>query len=303
MTSHEESRIPRNVLIVRTGGLGDCILTLPAVSLLGERFPGARFHVLGNGAMLDIARLAGGFESLRPFDEAGFASLFSGAEPGDFLRSYFSRFDDVRFFSAADPVMIARTVTAAGAGFCTVLDPRPPEGFRGHAASHLQTIAGERQASPPELPELPPGAFAPDVIPRLVIHPGSGSVRKTWPVERFVALAERWEGDLLFLLGPAEEERGVSRRIPSRFAVLRSRTIREAAETLARSALHLGCDSGTSHLAALCGTPSVVLFGPSDPAVWRPLGKKTTVMRPSSGLLEDIGVEEVLKTLRERAGS
>ena len=34
----------------------------------------------------------------------------------------------------------------------------------------------------------------------------------------------------------------------------------------------VGNDSGVSHLAAAVGAPGVVIFGPTDPARWRPLG-------------------------------
>jgi ADP-heptose:LPS heptosyltransferase len=35
---------------------------------------------------------------------------------------------------------------------------------------------------------------------------------------------------------------------------------------------YLGNDSGVSHLAGLCGARSIVLFGPTNPQVWHPLG-------------------------------
>ena len=34
----------------------------------------------------------------------------------------------------------------------------------------------------------------------------------------------------------------------------------------------VGNDSGVSHLAAAVGAPGVVIFGPTDPARWRPIG-------------------------------
>jgi heptosyltransferase-3 len=46
----------------------------------------------------------------------------------------------------------------------------------------------------------------------------------------------------------------------------------ELARRLAGCGLFLGHDSGVSHLAAAVGTPCVLLFGPSDPAIWAPPG-------------------------------
>lgn len=52
----------------------------------------------------------------------------------------------------------------------------------------------------------------------------------------------------------------------------------ETAGLLRRAAIYVGPDTATSHLAAACGTPSVVLFGPTDPRLWAPL--------PRAGLAE-----------------
>ena len=43
---------------------------------------------------------------------------------------------------------------------------------------------------------------------------------------------------------------------------------------LARARLYIGNDSGISHLAAAVGTPTIVLFGPTDPAIWAPRGSR-----------------------------
>jgi heptosyltransferase-3 len=47
----------------------------------------------------------------------------------------------------------------------------------------------------------------------------------------------------------------------------------ETADLLRVAKLYVGPDTATSHLAAACGTPSVVLFGPTDPRLWGPLPK------------------------------
>jgi hypothetical protein len=49
------------------------------------------------------------------------------------------------------------------------------------------------------------------------------------------------------------------------------RAAREVVEALAGAAAYVGNDSGPSHLAGALGTAGVVLFGPTDPARWRPL--------------------------------
>ncbi len=81
--------------------------------------------------------------------------------------------------------------------------------------------------------------------------------------------------------GPGEDERayvrqvlaGVATQVIDACGQLR---IAQTADLLRRAALFVGPDTATTHLAAACGTPSVALFGPTDPRLWGPL--------PSSGL-------------------
>jgi len=47
---------------------------------------------------------------------------------------------------------------------------------------------------------------------------------------------------------------------------------------LARARVYIGNDSGISHLAAAVGTPVLALFGPTDPAVWAPRGRRVRVL-------------------------
>jgi ADP-heptose:LPS heptosyltransferase len=55
--------------------------------------------------------------------------------------------------------------------------------------------------------------------------------------------------------------------------------VRLLAGVLSRVDLFLGHDSGVAHLSALVGTPTVAMFGPTDPARWAPRGPAVTVIR------------------------
>jgi len=50
---------------------------------------------------------------------------------------------------------------------------------------------------------------------------------------------------------------------------------------LSGAVFFMGCDSGVSHVAAAMKVPSIVVFGPTDPAVWAPLGEHVTIYRDS----------------------
>ncbi len=103
-----------------------------------------------------------------------------------------------------------------------------------------------------------------------VIHPGSGSKKKN-PHQNFFLLLEEFlkkQGyKTVFLLGPAEKERRI---------LFKNHIYLE--EPL-KSSLYIGLDSGVSHLASYLGLPSLVIFGPSDPFIWHPIGEHVQIIR------------------------
>jgi ADP-heptose:LPS heptosyltransferase len=129
----------------------------------------------------------------------------------------------------------------------------------------------------------------------VVLHPGSGSVEKNWPAERFAALAEalacQHGASVVVTFGPADEAARAAFAGTSAH-LLDSPPLLELAALLRRAALYVGNDSGISHLAGLRGTPTLALFGPTDPALWRPLGRAVVVIRRQP--LEGLGLGEVL---------
>jgi ADP-heptose:LPS heptosyltransferase len=81
---------------------------------------------------------------------------------------------------------------------------------------------------------------------------------------------------VLLLSGPAEEEWSPSAPFD---AHAHNQRLDRVAALLRRAHRYLGNDSGVSHLAGLAGCRGVVLFGPSDPDTWGPLGGRLCVVR------------------------
>jgi ADP-heptose:LPS heptosyltransferase len=126
----------------------------------------------------------------------------------------------------------------------------------------------------------------------LALHPGSGSRTKNWPFDRFAEAARRLVGGRpwLLVLGPAEEDIAP----PPDAVSARGLALRTLGAVLARAGLFLGNDSGVSHLAAAAGTRTLVLFGPTDPAQWSPVGRCVLALRPATRDLADLEVDEVV---------
>ena len=124
----------------------------------------------------------------------------------------------------------------------------------------------------------------------VVIHPGSGSKKKVWPVERFLEVVrylQRHVGSrILIVLGPAEgpEVQKAFEVIewdmgPSAPILLKGLSLLELTSMVKKCRLFMDNDSKITHMAAALGVPTVAIFGPSDPKVWSPRGKKVVVVR------------------------
>jgi heptosyltransferase-2 len=63
------------------------------------------------------------------------------------------------------------------------------------------------------------------------------------------------------------------------------------------NSIFIGHDSGISHLAAAAGAKCILLFGPTDPAVWAPLNANVHILRAPDGELRKLNVDLVHEAL------
>ncbi len=140
----------------------------------------------------------------------------------------------------------------------------------------------------------------------VVLHPGSGSLRKNWPLTRFIELAGRLVASRVaqpvFLLGEAEDtaQETLVRAAPD-VPVLSGLDLAEVAAILSLADAYVGNDSGISHLAAAMAIRCVVLFGPTDPWIWGPRGERVTALRapePTTEGLARLSVDTVFSQLQ-----
>ncbi len=97
-----------------------------------------------------------------------------------------------------------------------------------------------------------------------MLHPFSLDARKTWPLEKWLQLAERlrshhllhWIGSPFDLKKLSENEQVPRREVH----LLREPSLRNAIELLEHSALFIGHDSGPAHLACALGKTGVALY-------------------------------------------
>jgi len=140
--------------------------------------------------------------------------------------------------------------------------------------------------------------------PRIALHPGSGSPRKNWSLEGWVEVVEELQqkfpgAEFVIISGEAEE-----RSIGDCLALLDKAKVNwrhlehldlpTLASALQQCDLFLGHDSGISHLAAACGVPTALLFGPTDPKIWAPQNPGVKTIVATEGDLSRIEADEVV---------
>jgi len=285
------------VIFLHGGALGDFVMSLRVVAAM--RASGAReVAVVGRRTIAEVALSGGGVDRVLDLDAGGLHFLFSPDVPAPpALAAELNRFD-----TAVD--MLGGPVTAGrlhqlGIGRVVYVDPKPRLNRHGHisdqwladlAAAGLMVEVGppvivvdaEARAAAREQLRL----LAGDVEgPKTILHCGSGSAEKCWPMANFIQLVEAlrqigWT--VLTLLGPVERDRWSApqkSRLMAAAPGLDEPELRRVAGLLTAADLYIGCDSGISHLAAAVGAPTLAIFGPTDPVRWRPLGGRVGVAR------------------------
>jgi ADP-heptose:LPS heptosyltransferase len=291
------------VLIIFPGALGDLICLAPTIDAVARRHRGAELELM---ARLELAQFAVGrlgIARAHSIDRREVATLFrdSPDDSNEPARRFFSPFDRIYCWFNADDPRFRRTMLDASAPGATTFHRFRPDA-EGHIASaYLKDVAADAKLEPSKI-ELLPGdlegasrAIRGLTEPKkfVAIFPGSGSPTKNWPVEKFLALADRLNERALFVLGPAEVDLDDGLRDAGHL-IIKNQAIGTVAAIASMATAFVGNDSGVSHLAAATGTPGVVLFGPTDPARWRPLGRVVVLHREPIASIE---VAEVLTAL------
>ena len=302
--------------MIRGGAIGDFILTLPAIRLLRENFPGVGLEILGYKHIIALADNRYYADATHSIEYSALAGFFvPGGELAPDLVEFFGGFQQVISYLYDPDRFFENNIRRCGVKHYLGAPPKI-EGA-GHAAHQLakplQTLAlyledPAPQLFPSEEDSLLAGQFlAGTRAPVIALHPGSGSERKNWPVRHWRALGEMLAGlepgpVLLIVGGEADRDTVLTLQNEWRgMELLRAWNLPlpHLAAVIARCALFIGHDSGISHLAAAAGAPSLVMFGKTDPAVWGPSNRNAVILRAPGGVLDDLRPEKVLNAALE----
>jgi ADP-heptose:LPS heptosyltransferase len=294
----------RNIVILHSAALGDFVLSWPLGLGLARAYAQHRVIYVTHPSKGQLAESVLGVEWR---DESLFTGIYGeDAAVTDQARAILSRTWAV-IALGADPQMTRRLAALAPQARLAPLTHRPPDGYHNHVSwFHLEQLTDPMLRGPAELMlkhVAERGLARGWASGPVVIHPGSGSASKNWPVARFAELASVLVSHGLpvtIVVGEVERDRFSARdfdQLTASAAVRVCDDLRSLHETLLGARAYVGNDSGPSHLAAMLGLPTVALFGASDPVVWSPVGPTVRIVRGSG--MDSIAVSTVMTTVLE----
>jgi len=303
----EKTREVQSLLVMHQGALGDFILALPSLEALRKAYPQAKSVIMGYPRILELVEERFYAEEILSIDQRGMATFFVRGGSLDWrLSEFFSTFDLIVVFGKDGEGSVIGNLRRVCQGRILHIDPFPPWDEGIHITDHLLKQFAQYGFSTSEPnPRLHlkksdrnwgvgfwrrKGLTMEERSRMIILHPGSGSRKKVWPLDRFLDLVQYLQKHLhsktVIVLGPAEGseiyktfeemewEMGASAPI-----VVKGLSLVQLASVMEGSRLFIGNDSGISHMAAALGIPTMAIFGPTDPRVWSPRGKKVWVVR------------------------
>lgn len=260
-------------LLIRPGGIGDCLTCFPAMKWLKAQY--TEIWVPSN--VVPLVQFADRVRAI-PDTRIDLLGIDSGEPPAE-LRKALSNFDEIVSWYGTNRPEFRESAAMLNPGW-RFLPALPPDGYNGHATDFHAELVGAPYGLQPEIQ-----ADNPKLRNTIVIQPFSGGRSKNWPLSRFHELAKLLPLPVEWTAGPEED-------LPNAH---RFENLLELASWIRGAAVYIGNDSGITHLAAAAGAPVVALFGPSNHVIWQPRGKHvTTIVRAS---LEEIQVADVLEAV------
>ncbi len=326
------ARLAQRGVILQPGAIGDCILTLSLAEFMKDCLDLGGIDILGHTEYIGILPGRTCIDSVRSMDSMNLHRLFVETNAfdladGDPLINAFADYAWIVTFLGEPNSHFEQnlifTANCSHSSEVITLSMKPPGDYSNHLTDYYrqqfvdesglssepqQIVRGTRLIKATEadvnkgrelLKEIQLDSFEKLVV----IQPGSGGLHKCWHLDNFLAVAKelRSKGvEVVFLLGPAEQDRFSNATIKDINSVARCLTdlsLTQVVWLLSCSDGFIGNDSGITHLAAGMGVRTLVVFGPTNPAVYKPVGPAVTVFaggrtafadKPSAALQQEI---------------
>ena len=284
------------LLIIRPGAIGDTLLIFPILQYLRTLASQTHITVIGNTAVLPLMQAFQLADTVESYEDLFWSRLFMPPTSRHQAQLYarLKPIDRVICWLTDKDNLVKQIFQAAGIPDISIVPGRPPISMP--ILSYLAQSIGE---APESISWHAPAEYIWQGRPSMkqqtraiAIHPGSGGQLKCWPIEHFATIIiELWRHSIpvLLLAGPADHERidALRKLLPvpepaTLLQLMQDAPLLTITQELRSCQSYLGNDSGISHLAALLGVPTLVIFGPSDPAIWKPVGPLVLTLKTAN---------------------
>lgn len=337
-------RQPRHILIARTDKVGDLLLSLPTFQALKKAFPGTRLTALVSAYAKEIVQNHPAVDAVELYEKSeslwSLSKRFKALNPDVFIALYPRAVQVLAARLACIPTRIGTAYRWYSFLFTDKVKVHRSVCDRHEVEYNLDLTRPLGVEPKNEKIEFPltdsERSFAKDLLKEkgikpkghyVVVHPGHKGSALNWKPERYaqaVAQLCRWKDLRVILTGAASETPLISQVTahlsglgPDQRPILLigECTLRQLAAVYEGADCFLSGSTGTMHLAAAVGTPTVSLFCPipqTTPVRWGPWGNQSTVLMPQNlecpdcrvgacskhDPMDAISVEEVLAAMR-----
>jgi ADP-heptose:LPS heptosyltransferase len=245
------------LLVLRALGLGDLLTAVPALRGLRAAFPAARLQLACPGVLAPLALATGAVDEV--VDVAPLGPLPAAVYGADLAVNLHGR-------GPQSTAVLAQTRPRLQLGW----------GLRGRqwrAAEHevdrwCRLLQEEGiAADPTDLHLTPPPSRERGHV---LVHPGAAKPSRRWPTGRWASVVRGLPGRVVVTAGPGEAALAAEVVRRAGTGEVRSPGLLELAALVGSARLVVAPDTGVAHLATAYRTPSVLLFGPTPPALWGP---------------------------------
>ncbi|KPA13657.1 glycosyl transferase family protein [Candidatus Magnetomorum sp. HK-1] len=316
--------VTANALIVHSGAIGDVVCSLPGIKHINNKYI---FDFCCQKHISPVVRKLPNVRNIFDISHPLISSVFL-SKINDQTKKWFSSYTYIVLFSFSKEWK--RQFQKYHSNIYRI-SPRPFKDLSIHVSEFIIDSLINKQLITDDIPMIKELILQKKTkcykninLQRLeslaIIHPGSGSSFKNWPFDRFIALAKslRKKGKTIkWLIGPAENDYiyYLNQNKESEKNILQVDQLEDVINVLDQANYYIGNDSGISHIAALTGVNTIVIFGPSDLRRWAPIGPNVKVIPEKPvcppcfeigdrncthrNCLNDISVEKVLDIIFE----
>ena len=275
-------RAPRSILVVATRRIGDVLLTTPLIRSLARAWPAAAIDVLVYGG---TARALEGNPDCRAVIEV--AERPARGEHARLARRILRRYDLALATQQSDRSHVYAWLAAPrrvglveDMGWSSLWKRLSCEAYEllDDVDTHtvVQNLRLADRLGIPRVHEVvaPTAHPKPRADPYVVVHPLALYAYKSWTPQGWRTLIGwlRAQNLEVVLSGASAEERAYCAALagPGVTDLSGRLSLAELAQLIRGARLYVGPDTSVTHIAAACGTPTVALFGPSNPVKWGP---------------------------------